>query len=383
MGKWRVFVIGWLALVVLAAQMYATEDRAEVLKRAAALLESGDLGAAESTLLPLLHNTPEDPLALNLLGLVRMQQHRPQDAELLFRRAINTGHKLAGPHINLALLGGLDHPSEAIAELGEALAIVPDNEQAVALLHQIAKSAAEAALKADNKGKATAILEKAIAVRPHDAELLYDAGFIAYECGLYESADRSLTEALKLQPTYPEATYALARTYLAENLAKPAEDQMRKYIRFKPEDATAHYGLGYILLTEQRVDEAKAAFQKSLELQPDQSESLFELGEIAERQGEPEAAEQDFAKVLTRDPRHGGALTEIGVLAYRAANYEKAKTDLESAIQSAPAYQKAHYYYALTLSRLGQKTEAEREFALAKSLQKEHGGEHQVAAAQP
>ena len=88
-------------------------------------------------------------------------------------------------------------------------------------------------------------------------------------------------------------------------------------------------------------------------------------------------------KVLARDPHHGGALTDMGILAYRAARYDEAKVDLATAIESAPEYQKAHYYYALTLSRLGRKPEAEREFALAKTLQKEHGGEHPLRAAQP
>ena len=110
---------------------------------------------------------------------------------------------------------------------------------------------------------------------------------------------------------------------------------------------------------------------------------VFQLGEIALEQGEAEKAQGDFNSVLARDPHHGGALTEVGVLAYRAAKYDEAKADLERAIESAPGYQKAHYYYALTLSRLGQKEQAEREFAVAKSLQKEHGGEHHLMAAQP
>jgi Tfp pilus assembly protein PilF len=118
-------------------------------------------------------------------------------------------------------------------------------------------------------------------------------------------------------------------------------------------------------------------------LQPDQTESIFQLGEIAMQQGDNDAASEDFRKVLSRDPHHGGALTEIGGLAYRASKYEEAKTDLERAIESAPSYQKAHYYYALTLSKLGRKTEADHEFTIAKDLQKEHGTELHVLAAQP
>ena len=89
---------------------------------------------------------------------------------------------------------------------------------------------------------------------------------------------------------------------------------------------------------------------------------------------------------LQQGPRARGMvehLTEIGVLAYHGSKCEEARTDLERAIESAPSYQKAHYYYALTLSRLGRKTEADREFTIAKGLQKEHGAELHLAATQP
>ena len=85
-----------------------------------------------------------------------------------------------------------------------------------------------------------------------------------------------------------------------------------------------------------------------------------------------EEAERDFNRVLARDSHHAGALTGLGILAFRARRFSDARRCLEEAINGAPSYQKAHYYYALTLSRLGSKPEAAREFALAKELQKPH-----------
>lgn len=388
MLRYRVFpvavgVFSLLSAMRLYGQTGKAEARVESLQRAAALIAQHDLTSAEKTLQPLLNQTSGDPLALNLLGVLRMQQGRRAEAENVFEEAIRSGHKIVGPHINLAVLYGADRPLEAIAELKEALTIAPGNGEAESALRQIAKDSAAAAMRAQDKDKALAILVKTRQALPRDAEVLYELGFIAFECGLYHDAEDSLAAALKIRPSYPEAMYALARTYLADNRAKAAEDEMRAYLAAKPEDASAEYGLGYILMAEQRLGEAKEAFEKSLAMQPEQTESVFQLGEIALQNGENDKASEQFSKVLARDPRHGGALTEVGVLAYRASKYEQAKTDLEKAVASAPSYQKAHYYYALTLSKLGQKADAEREFTIAKGLQKEHGAEFRLAATQP
>lgn len=379
----RRLLLGVLCVLALLARNQAPAGRTETLQRAAAFIQQGDLASAENALQSILKHAPHDPLALNLLGVVRLRQQNSAEAADLFHQAIQTGRKAAGPHINLALIDGADRPLEAVAELQEALVIAPGDEQAVSLLRAIAKQSAMNAIQSGGENKAMAVLLKACSVLPSDPELLYDSGLVEYESGAYQAADRSLTEALKLKPGYPEALYALARTYLAESLAKPAEDQMRTYLAEKPNDPTAQYGLGYILMAEQRIEEAKQAFERSLALQPDQTESIFQLGEIAAQQGQESAARDDFTKVLIRDPHHGGALTALGVLAYRATKYGEAKADFERAIESAPGYQKAHYYYALTLSRLGQREQAEREFTIAKGLQKEHGEEHHLPAAQP
>ena len=123
-------------------------------------------------------------------------------------------------------------------------------------------------------------------------------------------------------------------------------------------------------MAEQKPAEARTAFEKSLALQPEQTESRFQLGEIDLQEEKREQAGQRYAEVLARDPRHAGALTGVGVLAYRAGNYTQAESALQRAVAAAPSYQKAHYFYALTLRKLGKQPEAEREFRTSSDLQK-------------
>ncbi|MBZ5725308.1 MAG: tetratricopeptide repeat protein [Acidobacteriia bacterium] len=346
------------------------EARVAALQEAATRIEAQDITGAEGILQGLLGHSPDDALALNLLGLVRMNQRNPAEAEQLFRHAIESEPRLVGPHLNLARLYGKERATAAIDELRAALKLAPENEPAQALLRNIAGAAAAEAARSGNPEQALALLQRAREALPHDPEILVDTALAAVEGGFYRDAEQYLLEALVVRPGLARAIYALARAYLADSKAQLAEEQMRLYLAAKPDDATARYGLGYILMAEQKTADARAAFEKSLALQPEQTESRFQLGEIDLQEEKREQAKERYNEVLARDPRHAGALTGIGVLAYRAGNYSQAESDLHRAVSIAPSYQKAHYYYALTLRKLGRQPEAEREFRASNDLQK-------------
>jgi tetratricopeptide (TPR) repeat protein len=362
--------MGLSRAVILSACFLATAgavDRVTALKRAAALIDARDLAGAEAALEPLLRDTPDDALALNLLGLVRMRQGQSAAAEALFRRAIENGPPLPGPHVNLAMLYG---DRRAIPELCQVLKIAPSNAEAASLLKTIAERSALAAIRDGDKEKAIALMLDARAALPHDPEMLYKFGLVAMEAGFYADATHAEEDALSARPDYAEAMYALARALIAGGKGQEGEIWMRKYLAVRPKDATAQYGLGYVLVAEEKLDEARAAFERSLALQPDQTESPFQLGIVAQKQGDDAAARDWFGKVLARDPTHAGALTETAVMAMHERRYKAAADLLERAVKSSPSYQKAHYYLGVALGKLGRKEEADREFAIATELKK-------------
>ena len=359
-----------LILLLVTAPLFGqnADDRTAALQEAANQIGAQNLSAAERALNPLV--AQDDPIALNLLGVVRIQQGQTADAETLFRRAIEKGPNLAGPHVNLARLYGKSRAQDAIGELAMALDLAPDLQQSALLLREIAAGASADLVRSGNKEQALALMLRAHKVLPHDADLLVETALAAMEAGLYQDAAGFLTEALAIRATFPRALYAFARAYLGAGKGQLAEAEMRKYLALRPEDATAQYGLGYILMSEQKVEEARAAFEKSLALEPRQTESLFQLGEMASQAGKRELAAERYSKVLDVDPTHGGALTGLGTLAYRAGKLDEALGYLERAVAAAPSYYKAHYYYALTLKKLGKKEDSDREFQIATGLQK-------------
>jgi tetratricopeptide (TPR) repeat protein len=348
----------------------AGADRVADLQRAAALIDARDLAGAEAVLASLLDQSSQDPLALNLMGIVRMREGQSATAEILFRDAIEHAPMLPGPHINLATLYAEARPSAAIAELREALKLAPANTEAAALLRSVGERSALAAVRAGNKEAAVALMLDARNALPHDPEMLYKFGLVATEAGLYADAKEAEEEALRIRPDFVEAMYALARAMISGGKGQQAEPWLRKYLALRANDATAQYGLGYLLVAEQRLDEARGCFERSLALQPDQTESQFQLGVVALKQGDTAAANEWFSKVLARDNNHAGALTEVAVLALHDLRYQESADLLHRAVNSSPSYQKAHYYLGVALGKLGRKEESDREFAIATELKK-------------
>src|SRR5947209_6804158 len=330
--------------IILAGCFLATAgavDRVTALKRAAALIDARNLAGAEAALEPVLHDTPHDPLALDLMGIVRMRQGQASQAETLFRQAIEHGPRLPGPHVNLATLYG---DRRAIPELREALKVAPSNAEAAALLKTIAERTAVASMRAGDRDAAIAVMLDARAALPHDPEMLYKFGLVAMQAHFYSDAIKAEEDALRIRPDYAEAMYALARALIEGGKGQQGEVWMRKYLAMRPNDATAQYGLGYVLVAEEKLDEARAALERSLALQPEQTESSFQLGIVALKQGNDTAAQDWFRKVLARDPAHAGALTETAVLALHDRQYQQSADLLQRAVKSSPSYQKAHYY---------------------------------------
>ena len=308
---------------------------AESIENARALMALNQLTQANEMLATIVSRDPHNLTAWEVLGEVQLAQSLNDDAMKSFEAVLKV------------------HSDSLKAQDGEVRAAI-----AVALADRAA----------GNSNRALACLLRARGYIPNSVELLIDFGIQADSMQIYKDADDALTEAHRLEPQNEKALYALAHVELDEQKMGEAEANLRAYLKIRDDDASAHYGLGHLLYMLSKDEEAKAELARSVALQPHQTESYYELGQIALDSHDNTTAKENYAKVLASAPNHGGALTGMGMLAFRAKDYTAAETYLKQAISYAPDYVTAHRYYAMTLARLGQEEQAQRESAIAQEL---------------
>jgi len=326
-------------LLAVTACVFAQSSRpAESIESARALVAANQLPQANEMLSTLVTRDPQNLAAWQELGEVQLAQSLNDDAMKSFEAVLKV------------------KPDSPKAQTGEVRAAI---------------AAALADRAGGNSNGALGCLARAKGYVPESVELLVAFGIQADSMKIYKDADEALSQAHKLDPQNERALYALAHVELDEQRMGDAESHLREYLKLRDDDASAHYGLGHLLYMLSKDDEAKAELERSISLQPHQTESYYELGQIALDSHDDATARQDYAKVLVAAPNHGGALTGMGVLAFRAKDYTAAESYLKQAVSYAPDYVTAHRYYAMTLARLGQKEQSERESQLAQQLTEE------------
>lgn len=330
-----------LALALLAMTPYLSAQSspsADSLERARALVAANQLSQANEMLSAIVSRDPNNLAAWEELAQVQLGQSLNDDAMRSFETVLKA------------------QPNSSRAQAGEVHAAI---------------SSALADRAAGNSDRALASLARAKGYVPDSVELLIAFGIQADSMQIYKDAEAALSQANKLDPQNAKALYALAHVELDEQKMSDAEAHLRAYLKIEPDDPSAHYGLGHLLYMLSKDDEAKAELERSIALQPRQTESYYELGQIALDAHDDALAREYYARVLASAPDHGGALTGMGVLAYRAKDYAAAASYLKQAVTYAPDYVTAHRYYAMTLGRLGQQEQAQRESALAQELAEE------------
>ncbi|HEY1576501.1 MAG TPA: tetratricopeptide repeat protein [Terracidiphilus sp.] len=367
-----------IALFAIAHRGGAQEsavNNAAVLRQARLLRAHHQPEAASRILSSFLSKDPENADALALLAQMRLDQGDVSMAKELLTRALASSPNSPAANITMGKLMLEEHRNpEAMDRFETVLGIDLRNNDARTGELAAATELAISARRENRQDAALKVLEHARAKLPDDPKLLLNLGIQATEMGLLPEANDSLLAAQKLDPTDPEILYALGHLEMQQQHLQAAEADLRAYLVKRPGDASAHFGLGKVLEVGQRTSDARAEFEHSIQLQPAQTESYYELGQMElEMQHDAQAAAL-FQKVLTRDATHGGALTGMGILAFRTRDYAQAEQYLARAEKTAPDYQPAHYYRGLTLARIGQKDESQRELQVAAELDREQEG---------
>jgi tetratricopeptide (TPR) repeat protein len=222
----------------------------QTINTAEKFFSEGRIDEAEAVCLGILEETRTDAKALCLLGLIRHQQGKNQDAVELLRQSVQEAPDFVGAHNHLgAILITMDRGREAVESLQ----------------------------------KATAIQPKFVAAHSNLGNAFHSAGEL-------EEAEKSYRTALTLDPKNVQANVSLGN--LLRHTRKP--DEAVKYfsaaIAIAPDSAMIHHFLGNAYRQSGNRDDAIASYRRALELEPSYALAEFDLGLTLKELGQIEEA---------------------------------------------------------------------------------------------
>ncbi|HZG54102.1 MAG TPA: tetratricopeptide repeat protein [Pyrinomonadaceae bacterium] len=430
----------WLAILLMLAgaqsgsrPVAAQQGANDLLKRlegAAALVRNNRIAEAEREIAFVLKIAPGEAGALNLLGTIRAQQGKLEEAESLFLRAVSSDREFVGPHMNLAYLYLLKRePDKTISALKEALRIDPKNadaaeklaqllfsrnqiEEGVSLVERMKEEGQPAAPLLVALGDAYASNSNferaeenyllAVARQSDNVDAVLGLARSAHARGDAQTAFSRLTRARELSAGSPDALYRLAVVALKLNfggealdavgralelkpetppylllqgiawLRKPdmfeAEKSFRRFLELQPDSAQGQMFLGYSLLKQKRTPEARLWLEKSIKTELNMPEPFYYLGLIAQEQNEDLRAVELLEKAVKILPSYAHAHTALGASYLRLKNFERARQELELAVKLNSEDSKAHYQLALLYARLKDQARAQEQMRIVEKL---------------
>jgi tetratricopeptide (TPR) repeat protein len=154
---------------------------------------------------------------------------------------------------------------------------------------------------------------------------------------------------------------------------EPAQLEYEEMIRKEPNARGIHFLLGRLLLSRpdagpDATQRAKQEFLKELQIDPSNSGAEYILGELARREENWDEGITRFSKAAKLDPNFAEAYLGWGVCLISDKKYQEAIPPLRIAERLTPGNPDVHHALATALVRSGHKEEADKEFAIHRSL---------------
>ena len=341
-----------------------------LLVRARKAHHEGALQHAENAYAELLALDPEHPEALHLLGAVRFQQGRLDDAEPLMRRSVERQPVPLALANYSAVLAGLGREHDALARLDEALAINPVHQrvlfQRAGLLAQLARYDEARAVYdhlleltpgfADGHVKRSDMLralgrfdaaladcDRAIALAGRTFDAMRGRGLALRELGRFRDAADSYGQALALRPGSAEALFLRGVAYLDLHDPEHALADFNAAIAASPAFVDAIFNSSIALEQLGRHDEALVRCDRAIAIDPHHARALANRGNAASHLGRYADAVDSYARALDVEPRSTGVLCNYASALMRVDRHDDAHDICDRALAIDPHYAPASF----------------------------------------
>lgn len=313
--------------------------------------EQGRFDEAEHIYRQILETAPENPDALNLLGLVAQAKGVHNQATELFYKAIKQAPKHAPFYFNLAVsLAASGHDLEALDNLQKACDLSPDekeiyNQQGLILrkLKRIPQ-AQQAFLKAlqldenyaeaktnlaltyieSDPEKTISFLQEIAKQFPQDIFSRYYLCTMFFDKQDFASSEKFALEAHNINPASDDVLFMLGLLALQKNNIPDAKMYFQSAVEYNPNNIGARLNLANLDTNEQNFDAAEKNYKKLLDLDPQNFDIHLNYANMLYTQNRlPEALEEYRAAVVI-NPESAPVSNNIGVILKDLQQYEDA-----------------------------------------------------------
>jgi putative PEP-CTERM system TPR-repeat lipoprotein len=244
---------------------------------------------------------------------------------------------------------------------GRALTADPTSYQALAGL-------LNSEMQGKQFGSAKALIEKQLAERPDDPNVLMIAAQTYNAIGDAFEMEKALKRTVEVDPQSLQAYAMLGRMYYQQGRLDLARRELETYVNRAPNSVPANTMLGTILQLQGKNNDAKARYSKALQIDPRAAVAANNLAWIdANNNGNLDIALQLAQTAKARLPNRHEVDDTLGLIYYKKGLSSQAIEALNSSLQKQPDNPSYNYRIALAYHQSGNTAEARKH--LQKALQ--------------
>ncbi|MCK9918828.1 tetratricopeptide repeat protein [Microbacteriaceae bacterium K1510] len=351
-------------------QAKAASDVTDLLRRAAAHHQRGELAQAEPLYNQVLARQPNNFDALHLYGVLMHQRGKPAEALTLIGKALAANTRAPAAHSNHGIvLAVLNRHAEAVDAYERAIALKPDyaeahnnrgnalralarTEDALAAFDRALALKSDYAEAHNNRGNALMELGRqndaltsynaALAARPAYADALVNRGQCLNALKRADEALADFDKALALNPRHAVALKERGRLLFDRGELAAALDCYDRSLAITPDDAETHARRGLALRDLKRFDEAFAAYDRALALKPDFIDAVVARGNVFYQMGRFAEGLAEYERALAMQPDFAYGFNNRGNALHALGRHDEALASYEQALAIDPEYTEAY-----------------------------------------
>ena len=312
----------------------------ENLKLGLALFQKGKVAEAEKYFRSVLELSPNNPHALNLLGLLCVNTKRAAEAIDCLSQAleVNAQDHQACANLGLAYqqLGQL---TQACHYLQRAAQLAP-NPSLLNNLGNVLRESGEPCL-------AVKVFDQALSMQPNFAECWSNKAAALRDDDQLELALQTVDRALQLDGELPQALCIKAEILMALSHLEPALQNFAQSLARDDMQVAAWLGQATVLRDLDRQADALLTLESALKKFPCSAEVRYLRGLLYEQVVNVSAAEENYRAAITLKPSMGQAQFQLTQLKGVRCSASDIAT-LQSVLASAPSSQRYHLHFALS-----------------------------------